>query len=135
MRIYFDNCTSPVMARTLGGFLSNTNHKVEHARDLDLHKQTDVEWMKHLSSTGDEWLIVTGDGRIRKNKPEREAYRRAKLRGIVLAPAYQKSPMCKSCGMLVANWDSLFKFSQQIEPPFLIEMSINLTMKYKLLPL
>jgi hypothetical protein len=33
------------------------------------------------------WIIITGDGRILKNKPERTALRQAGLSGFVLSPA------------------------------------------------
>ena len=72
------------MASTLGGYLLRTPHEVYHARDLGLHKKPDVEWIEHLSATGEDWLIISGDGRIRKNPAERTAYRRAKLKGVLL---------------------------------------------------
>jgi len=52
------------MASTLGGYLLRTPHEVYHARDLGLHKKPDVEWIEHLSATGEDWLIISGDGRI-----------------------------------------------------------------------
>jgi hypothetical protein len=134
LKVFFDNCTSPVMAQTLAGYLSATT-TVHHARDLGLHAKTDVEWISYLQETKDEWLVVTGDGRIQKNRAEREAFRRAGLRGVVLNPAYQKTPMGRCCGMIVAKWDDLISFTDRIEPPFLVEMSINLTSRFKLLPL
>lgn len=123
------------MARTLAGYLSNTAIEVYHARDLQLQNKPDVEWINYLAASGDEWLIFTGDGKIRRNRAEREAYRRANLKGVVLAAAYQKTAMGKCCGMIVANWDSLLEFSSRIQPPYLIEVSINLSGKYKVLPL
>lgn len=133
MKVFFDNCTSPIMARTLAGYLSGLSVEVRHARDLGLHAKSDVEWIEHLASTGDDWLVVTGDGRIRKNKPEREAYHRAGLKGVVLAPAYQKSPMGRSCGMIVARWDDLIDFTSRIRAPYLVELSINLGSKFGVL--
>lgn len=123
------------MARTLAGYLSETNVDVVHARDLGLHNKPDAEWIEHLSRTDDDWLIFTGDGRIRKNRAEREAYRRASLKGVVLAPAYQKTPMCRCCGVIVAKWDGLLQFAESIQAPYLVELSINLSSKYKVLPL
>lgn len=123
------------MAHTLAGYLSNTPTEVFHARELGLHNKPDVEWMGHLAATGEDWMIVTGDGRIRKNRAEREAYRRAGLKGLILAPSYQKTPMGKNCGMLVAKWDDIEDFTSKITAPFLVEISINLTPRHKILPL
>lgn len=131
MKIFFDNCTSPVLARTLNGFLENRVGSAHHARDLGLHKAKDVEWMDYLAKTGDHWLVITGDGRIGKNKLEQLAFRKAKLRGIVLARAYQKTQVCRQAGLIVANWDDLTKTINRLEPPFLFEMSINLNARFK----
>ena len=123
------------MARTLGGFLHNVDTEVFHARDIGLDRAKDVEWIAHLKSTGDDWLVFTGDGRIRKNPAEREAYRRARLKGVVLAAAYQKTPMERCCGMVVAKWQNLVDFTSRIEPPYLVELSINLSTKFIVLPI
>lgn len=122
------------MSNTLAGYLGAVN-TVKHARDLNLHTKPDIEWIEYLHNTGKEWLVFTGDARIQKNKAEREAFRRAGLRGVVLNAAYQKTPMARCCGMIVAKWDDLADFTNRIEPPFLVEMSINLHPKFRLLPL
>ena len=135
MKIFFDNCTSIRKARTLAGYLQATEHEVFHARDLGLDAKTDIEWIRHLETTGDDWLVFSGDGRIRKNRAEREAYRRAQLKGVILAPAYQKTDMGRCCGIIVARWDGLLGFVQHIQPPYLVELSINLSSKFRVLPL
>lgn len=123
------------MAKTLAGFLHNSDTEVLHARDLGLNKAKDVDWINHLNSTGDDWLVFTGDARIRRNPAEREAYRRAKLKGVVLAAAYQKTSMSRCCGIIVAKWPELIDFTSRIEPPYLVELSINLSPKFKILPI
>lgn len=123
------------MARTLAGFLDNTHHNVFHARDLGLDHKTDTQWIKHLSATGEDWIVFTGDGRIRKNPAEREAYRRAKLKGVILAPAYQRTKMSRCSGMIVAKWDYVLETTSRLTAPYLVEMSINLSPKMKVLPL
>lgn len=122
------------MAQTLAGYLSKVT-TVLHARELGLHTKTDIEWIQHLHDTREEWLVVTGDGRIHRNRAEREAFRRAGLRGVVLNPAYQKTPMGRCCGMIVFKWDELIAFTNKIDPPFLVEMSINLSSRFKILPI
>jgi hypothetical protein len=122
------------MSRTLRGYLEGRN-RVVHARDLKLDRVTDIDWINFLRDSGEEWIVVTGYTRIRKNRAEREAFRRARLRGIVLAPAFQKTEMGRCCGMLVARWDDLMVFTSAIEPPYLVEVALNLSSRYKVLPL
>lgn len=131
MKFYFDHCTSAVLARTLDGFLQNQEHSAHHARDFGLHTKPDIEWMEYLAKTGDDWVVVTGDMRISKNKAERIAFRKANLRGIVLAKGYQKTEMCKVAGIIVANWQTMNALSEALVPPYLCEMPIRITDKFK----
>lgn len=125
MNVLFDNCTSPVMASTLHGFIDHDGHRAVHIRRLPLKNPTDVEWIEHIASTGDEWLVITGDQRIRKNKAEALAFRRARLRGVVLAAAYQRTPMNRCCAVLIDQWPRLLDTIRRFDPPFMLELSIN----------
>jgi PIN domain-containing protein len=103
VKVFFDNCTSPVLAATLDGFISSAGHSARHIKDLPCGRNaTDLEWIKMLESQRRVWMVVTGDDSIRKNKATRAAYRAADLSGFVLARAYQKTPMHRlhpsSCG-------------------------------------
>jgi hypothetical protein len=122
------------MASTLNGFIQSDGHEAVHIRDLPLEHPTDVEWIEYLSQTGDEWLVVTGDQRIRRNRAEAQAFRRAHLRGVILASAYQKTPMHRCCAVLVHQWPNLFETVQKFDPPFMLEMSINFSGRFKQLP-
>lgn len=134
MKVLFDNCTSPVMASTLDGFIRWEGHSAVHIRDLPLTNPKDVEWMNYLAASRDEWLIVTGDQRIRKNKAEAQAFRRANLKAVVLASAYQKTGMQRCCAVLIDQWPSLYDTVQRFDPPFMLEMSINFRGNFKQLP-
>lgn len=70
-----------------------------------------------------------------KNPAEREAYRRAKLKGVVLAPSYQKTKMSRCCGIIVAKWEDVLDTASKLTAPYLVEMTINLSPKMKVLPL
>ena len=95
MKILFDNCTSPILASTLNGFISARDHVAIHIRDAPCGRDaTDEQWIAMLGSEQiKRWVVVTGDGRLSRNKPERVAFRSAGLFGFVLAPAYQKTPL------------------------------------------
>ncbi|MFI0842609.1 hypothetical protein [Mesorhizobium sp. IMUNJ 23232] len=135
MNVLFDNCTSPVMASTLNGFIGNDGHRAVHLRQLSMQNAKDIEWMNYISASGGEWLVVTGDQRIRKNRAEAQAFRRARLRGVVLAPAYQKSPMHRCCAVLIDQWPRLYETIQRFDPPFMLELSINFRGNFKQLPI
>lgn len=102
LKVLFDNCTSPVLAATLGGYLNHLGHEAIHLKDLPCGRHaTDLEWMEYLRKDRSEWVVVTADSRIQKNRAERVAYRQANLRGFVLAPAYQKTPLNQTASFLL----------------------------------
>ncbi|MDZ5699232.1 hypothetical protein [Chelativorans sp. M5D2P16] len=131
MKVLFDNCTSPVMASTLDGFVQASGHAGVHIRDLPLHNPTDIEWMTYLSKSNEDWLVITGDQRIRKNKAEAQAFRSANLKAVILASAYQKTPMHRCCAVIVHQWPNLYDTIKRFEAPFMLEMSINFSGKFK----
>lgn len=135
MNVLFDNCTSPIMASTLNGFIESDGHHAIHMRQLPMQHPKDVEWIRYISSTNEEWLVITGDQRIRKNKAEALAFRQARLRGVVLASAYQKTPMNRCCAVLVDQWPRLHETIQRFDPPFMLELSINFRGNFKQLPI
>lgn len=134
MNVLFDNCTSPIMASTLNGFIESDGHHAIHMRQLPMQHPKDIEWIRYISSIGEEWLVITGDQRIRKNKAEALAFRQARLRGVVLASAYQKTSMNRCCAVLVDQWPRLYETIRRVDPPFMLELSINFRGNFKLLP-
>jgi hypothetical protein len=135
MNVLFDNCTSPVMASTLNGFIENDGHRAVHLRQLPMQHPKDIEWINYLSASDVEWLVITGDQRIRKNKAEAQAFRRARLRGVVLAAAYQKTQMSRCCAVLIDQWPRLYDTIRRFDPPFMLELSINFRGNFKQLPI
>lgn len=123
------------MATTLNGYVSQLGHQAIHLRDLPLKTPTDIEWIDHLKADNADWIIITGDDRIRRNKAERMAFRQANLKGVVLAAAYQKTPMNRCCAVLVHQWPNLVETMERFDPPVLLEMSINFSGRFKQLSL
>lgn len=89
--------------------------------------------MAYLAGTGDNWLVVSGDKRIQKNKAERAAFRQAGLKGFVLASGYQKTPIHQQASFLIWRWpdiDGLLKLA----PPFLFEIPMHRQAGFRQLP-
>jgi hypothetical protein len=80
-----------------------------------------------LRQSKEDWIVTTGDGRIERNKAERAAFRHATLKGFVLAPAYQKTPIHQTASILVWRWPDMEKLIQSVAAPALSELPINRT--------
>ena len=126
MKVFFDNCTSPVLATTLNGFVQHQGHGAFHIRDLPIGRDApDVEWIRMLGGDPRVWVVVTGDSRIYRNKAERAAYRAANLRGFVLSPAYQKTPMHQCASFLIWRWPEMEQLMGLVTGPALYELPMN----------
>ena len=135
MRVFFDNCTSPTLAATLGGYLLHLGHGTSHIRDLPCGRSApDIEWIAFLRETGEDWIVMTGDHRIHRNKAERAAFRQAGLKGVVLAAAYQKIPINQQAAFLLWRWPDIQRLLETLAPPFLIELPITRSGRLKMLP-
>jgi PIN like domain len=136
VRLLFDNCTSPALAATFDGFLGHLGHRAFHLKDLPCGRHaSDLEWIALLSNDASNWIVITGDARIQKNRAERLAYRQANLRGFVLAAAYQKTPLHQVASFLLWRWPDMLKVSLLLDPPFLFELPMSRHGKLRQLPL
>ena len=116
MKVFFDNCTAPVLATTLDAFISGDGHRSFHIRDVpglpSGRDSKDVDWIDHLRRSTDHWIFVSGDLRILRNAPERAALRSAGLHGFVLAPAYQRTPPNQVVATLIWKWPQLLDITK-----------------------
>jgi PIN like domain len=50
VKVFFDNCTSPVLATTVDGFIRSAGHSANHIKDLPCGRDaTDLEWIEMLA--------------------------------------------------------------------------------------
>jgi PIN like domain len=136
VKIFFDNCTPPFLASALHGFVSHFDHKAFHISQLPCGRDAeDTEWIKMLADDQSLWMVVTGDDRIRRNRPERTAYREAKLCGFVLAKAYQKTPPHQVASLLLWRWPEMEELFDLVAGPALYEVPISRKGRVRNLPL
>ncbi|TAX35826.1 hypothetical protein [Rhizobium leguminosarum] len=139
MNVFFDNCTSPILASTLHGLIHHDGHNAIHIRDVpglpNGRHSKDVEWIDFLRRSNDEWMFVSGDGRVLKNPAERAALRSARLHGFILAPAYQKTPMNQVASTLVWRWPEMLQITRLLAAPSMHQVPINKGTKMRALPM
>jgi hypothetical protein len=139
VNVFFDNCTAPVFASTLDGFITGSGHRAFHIKDVaglpDGRDSSDLAWIDHLRRDAAVWIFITGDGRILKNPPIRRALRSAGLHGFVLAPAYQKTQLHQVAATLVWKWPEIELVTGALQPPSLHQVPIGKNTKLSQLPL
>jgi hypothetical protein len=135
LNVFFDNCTAPVLAATLDGFISHYGHRAFHIRDIDGLERgrhsSDLEWIEFLKHAREDWLFISGDARLLKNGAERAALRSAGLHGFILASAYQKTEMNQVAATIVWQWPRIEQFTKLFSPPTMAEIPINRIAKFR----
>src|SRR3954451_25325264 len=78
MRFFFDRNMSPRLARMVD--IYEREHRVSHHDEDDRlsPKTTDIEWIKILGADDPAWIVLSGDGKILRNKTEMKAVSEAK---------------------------------------------------------
>ena len=113
MRVFFDNCTSPVLPASLHAFLTTRGSSAHHIRLMGgayafRADMPDEEWIRRLGDDKPaDWIVVTADRRISKNKAERAAWVKARLKGFVFAPALQKVAVNQQASLLLWRWPDM----------------------------
>ncbi len=135
MKVFFDNCTS-VLAATLNGFIQHLRHGAFHIKELPCGRHAaDVEWIEMLAADSAVWVVVTGDNRILKNPAERAAFQSAGLRGFVLSPAYQRTPLHQCASFLLWRWPEMEQILNLVGGAALYELPMNRSSRMRQLPL
>jgi PIN domain-containing protein len=137
--VFFDNCTSPVLPAALHAFLETQASSAYHVRfmsEYGFREDTpDEVWIRRLGEdVPADWIVITGDRRITKNKAERAAWIRAGLRGFVLAPAYQRMPVHQQASLLLWRWPGMETFISAAARGSLFELPIRRSGGFRPLP-
>lgn len=138
MRVFFDNCTSPVLAEVLNAYIRTDGSAARHIREMAdygfRHDTADIEWIERLNSDRPaDWIVITSDAQIRRNKANRTAWLRAGLKGFVLAAGFQKTPMNQVVSTLIWRWPEMEGFIKSAAPRSLFELPVKRSSGFKAL--
>jgi hypothetical protein len=79
---------------------------------------------------GKDWIFVSADLRLLKNKPERAALRAAGLYGFILAAGYQKMPDNQVASNLIWKWPEIENAFNAVGPS-IFELPVSRSAKPK----
>lgn len=86
----------------------------------------DLAWINRLAlDRPADWVVVTGDDMIRRNRGERIAWKRSGLRGFVLARGFQKMPVNQGASLILWRWPDMARLVQAVVGGSLFELPIG----------
>ena len=123
MNILFDYNLSPRLARALQE-LFRGEHVIVALRDKFDPAVDDTDWIRRLSEQGN-WIVVSSDRRITKNKAEREIFRNSRLIGLFFAPGLYKAPVTKQAERILALWSAMEKLVSVVQGGAMFELPMR----------
>jgi hypothetical protein len=114
VKFFFDNCISFRIAQALN--ILDEHNDVVALRDKFLPSIRDVEWLSELAREKDSWVIISGDTRISRNKPEREAWLEAQLTAFFWEPGWENLPHWRKAATMVKWWPAITDQAARIAP-------------------
>jgi PIN like domain len=125
VKVFCDHNISPAMARALRELFQG-QHEVTMLQDKFRRNTPDIEWIGKLSQEGN-WIVLSGDRRITRNRAEYNAFRGSALTGIFLAPAVYRSPVIKQMERILALWGAIETVVASVAPGAMFELPITST--------
>jgi predicted nuclease of predicted toxin-antitoxin system len=90
VKVFLDANLSPYLAHALNALLEPEGDRIVHLTDHFARDTEDRDWITALAAEG-EWIVISGDVRIYRNRLEREAWRRSGLVVFFLAPQWSRA--------------------------------------------
>jgi hypothetical protein len=118
-----DENLPPAMANALAALFAG-EHEIVHLRQRFGPKVKDLEWISTLSAEGN-WVIISGDRRIAKNKAEQQAFKASRLVGFFLSSGLQKAKLTKQMERLMALWETVEKQAKLVSGGAMFELQMK----------
>jgi PIN like domain len=112
MRFFFDRNMSPRLARMIDIYERDSS-VIHHDDDGRFAPTTtDVEWIRALAADDPPWVVLSGDGRILKNRVELAALNEARLTFFCMSKAWSHMGLHEYTWKFVKLWPSVVELAK-----------------------
>ena len=125
MKVFFDHNMSPAMARAFRE-LFKKEHEITFLAERFQRDISDVEWISDLSREGN-WIVVSGDRRITRNRAEYHAFRNSNLIGLFLSEGLHKALVTKQMERILALWPVIVTVGKTVQGGAMFELPLKST--------
>jgi hypothetical protein len=124
MRFFFDRCMSPRLAKMVNAY--EIDHTAQHHNfDSRFHEMTtDVEWLTAIGADEPPWVILSGDGRILKNRAERQVLREVNLTFFCMSRQWMHMRIEEIAWKFIKVWPDIVRTAKvSVTTPKIFEIS------------
>ena len=125
MKVFFDHNISPAMARALRE-LFRKDHEITFLAEKFSRDIRDIDWITTLSREG-QWVVISGDRRITRNRAEYQVFRNSNLIGLFLSQGLYKASVAKQTERLLALWPNIVSVCSTVQGGAVFELPLRST--------
>lgn len=111
MRFFVDNCIAPPLAQAMQLLSKSQGIQVEHLKTYFPPETKDVDWIRQLGAEGD-WLIVSGDPSIARNKAEKAVWKESRLTAFFFGDGWASRRFWVQAHEMVRWWPLIIETSR-----------------------
>ncbi len=136
MNVLIDENLPPRLATTLDGFVREDGHRAYALRGKYGAGVQDSDWIIDLSNDADDWIVISADLRITRDRASRVVFRSSGLRGFFLSAGWRKSlKLHEKAGLLLMRWPDIEQQAGLVAGGACFEVPLRRSAKLRALPL
>jgi hypothetical protein len=115
LRFFIDNCISRRIAEAIQVLAQIQEYEIAHLRHKFPDDTDDLVWIPALAEEG-EWVIVSGDPRISRDRAERAAWKESGLTAFFFVNGFANKQFWKQAEIVVRRWPAIVLQARQCVP-------------------
>lgn len=120
----FDECLARQLPKLVSVF-DRTGHLIDDVRDLFGEGTKDEVWLQDLGGRVPPPIVISGDGRILRNRAQRAILRTLPLTFVVLAPSWTSLRWEDQAPRFLTAWPSIVAATMGARQPTVFEVAIS----------
>lgn len=116
MKFFFDRNMPPQLARMVDALEREHTARSYYDDDRFDDKTPDITWIKVLAADDPPWVVISGDGRILKNKGELSALKEARLMFFCLSRQWMHMKIYEQAWKFIKVWPDILENAKGTTP-------------------
>lgn len=116
MKFFFDRNMPPQLARMVDALEPEHTARAHDDDDRFTPTTPDIEWIEALGVDDPPWVVLSGDGRILRNKAELAVLREAKLTFFCMSKPWMHMKIYEKAWKFIKAWPEIVENAKGTTP-------------------